>query len=107
MNVLDHQSILGAEENAILQYLRSFPGHLVAESEIARRADGIKRYQEDSRWTRSALRQLIEAELVECVEGRFRLRASKPVLNSRVRFLSPEMRQILEQNKFTVPADWA
>lgn len=93
------QFILGSDESVVLRFLKNWPDAFVSETEVARRADGRRRFQEDPGWASAALAQLMELKLIEADSmGRFRVNhhpAKKCVKTQR--FVSPRLREILKR----------
>lgn len=96
---LARQFILGSDESVVLRFLKNWPDSFVSETEVARRADSRRRFQEDPGWASDALAQLTELKLIEADSlGRFRVNhhpAGKCVKTQR--FVSPRLREILKQ----------
>jgi hypothetical protein len=93
-------SLLGDDELCVLNFLNTYGDSFVHEREIARRADCLKRFEDDPRWAASALINLFELDLVEMDHGgRYRLNMSRPKPDNRPRmFIAPEIRSILEHS---------
>ena len=85
------------EEREICAYLKSFPGQFVSARDIARRAGGKWRYQEDPHWSAPFISQLLEKKVIETDSTHnYRLimkKATKPK-----QWISPQMKKILESN---------
>src|ERR1043166_8182086 len=87
---------MDAEEKEICDFLRSFPGQYVAGREICRRAGGKWRFREDQKWALPILTRMVEKGLLEGdPSGHFRLITEKK--DKKKRWLSPELRKILEK----------
>lgn len=97
MNESVHDLALGSEESEVLQYLRSYPNDCITEMEIARRAGGgPNRFAENKHWAQAALAQLVEYGMVEDLGGRFRIKRAPSIKPTK--FISPHLRQILEES---------
>ena len=89
---------MDADEQAICDYLKSWPRQFISAKEIARRAGGKKRYQEDPNWAIRVLIRMAEKGLVEGdAAGHYRLPQEKKESRLR-RWVSPEIKKILEQS---------
>jgi hypothetical protein len=85
------------EEREICAYLRSFPGLFVSAREIARRAGGKWRYQDNPQWCTPILAQLLEKKVIEKdASHNFRFIAKKETKPKH--WISPQMKKILEAN---------
>lgn len=63
-----------ADERQIEAYLESMAGQFVSGREIARRAGGKSRFEEDPNWAAPALRELVEKGIIEMdPTGHYRL----------------------------------
>jgi hypothetical protein len=95
------EDLWDADAQCIMDYLGNYPEHFISEAEINRRADGKARFQENDRWCRHPLSRLLEAGMVLTDGyGKFRL---KPAARNNPggkppKFISPEMRTILENS---------
>jgi hypothetical protein len=90
---------MDADEQAIIDYLKSWPGQFVAGREIGRRAGGKWRYRDNPAWAGSVLPRMVEKGMLESDStGHYRLVRSSGK-NSKVKqWVSPQMRKILEQS---------
>ncbi len=92
---------MDADQNAICQFLKSWPGQFVSRREICRRAGGKWRYREDEHWAVPVLQRLLEDRLIESNEtGHFRL-LTKNANDSRNKqrvWLAPAYRSILQKS---------
>jgi len=89
---------MDADEQAICDYLKSWPRQFVAAKEISRRAAGKKRYYDDPDWAVRVLIRMMEKGLVEGdAAGHYRLpqenKESKPK-----KCVSPQIKKLLEQS---------
>ena len=92
---------MDADQNAICQFLKTWPGQFVSRREICRRAGGKWRYREDEHWAVPVLQRMVEDGIVETDDtGHFRLmqQASADSSNKRKLWLSPAIRTILKEN---------
>ena len=92
---------MDADQNAICQFLKTWPGQFVSRREICRRAGGKWRYREDENWAVPVLQLLVEDGIVETDDtGHFRLmkQASEDSSNKRKLWLSPAIRTMLKEN---------
>ena len=92
---------MSADETAIMDYLKTTRGIFVSGREIARRADGKRRYEEDRTWAVHVLRNLVNKGAIESDScGHFRIppEEDKQQKRKRLRHLSPQMRRILENS---------
>ena len=92
---------MDADQNAICQFLKTWPGQFVSRREICRRAGGKWRYREDENWAVPVLLRLVEDRIVESdATGHFRLmkQASADSSNKQKLWLSPAMRTIFKES---------
>ena len=88
---------MDADQNAICQFLKTWPGQFVSRREICRRAGGKWRYREDEHWAGPVLQRMAEDGIVESDDsGRFRLTKQASSSNPRKRWLSPAIRAIFK-----------
>jgi hypothetical protein len=88
---------MDADEQLILDYLRSWPGQYVAAREIARRAGGKFRFCEDAQWAAPHLARLLEKGMVE-TDGLGHYRPSPKAASEPKkpqRWISPQLQHIL------------
>jgi len=91
---------MDADEKEICDFLRSFPGQYVSGREICRRAGGKWRFREDQNWALPVLVRMVEKEYLESdAGGHFRLAEEKK--DKKKKWLSPEMKEILERGAST------
>jgi DNA-binding IclR family transcriptional regulator len=87
---------MDADEREICTYLKTSPGQFIAPAEIARRAAGKKRFQQEPDWAARPLERLVERGLVDTdPTGRFCLKP-RPKKGGTKRWLSPQVREILQ-----------
>jgi hypothetical protein len=89
---------MDADERAICMYLKSCPGQWLSGAEIARRADGKRRFRKDPMWAAPVIMRLVDQSWLESDStGHYRLRAlgnrGKPK-----KWISPRYRRILEES---------
>jgi len=92
---------MDADEQLIIDYLKSWPGQFVATREIARRADGKRRFREDPHWAPPVLSRLVEQNLIESDSlGHYRYlaKAGEEARKKANRWISPHLREILERS---------
>jgi len=92
---------MDADQNAICQYLTSWPGQFVSRKEICRRAGGKWRFREDENWALPVLQRMVENRTIESNEtGHFRLlkQGSTDSRNKKRVWLSPAYRSILQKS---------
>jgi hypothetical protein len=90
---------MDSDEREITDYLKSWPGQFVSAREVARRAGGKRRFREDPQWAYPVLTRLLEQDLVEADGlGHYRLKHHKVVGKKRRRWISPQLRRILERS---------
>ena len=92
---------MDADQNAICQFLKTWPGQFVSRREICRRAGGKWRYREDENWAVPVLQRMVEDGIVESDDtGHFRLmkQASADSSNKQKLWLSPAMRTIFKES---------
>lgn len=91
---------MDADERAICDYLKCWPKQYVAGREIARRAGGKRRFQQQPQWAYPVLARLIEEGLIETDGlGHFRMCRRDEKKKHKGRWLSPQMRRILERSE--------
>ncbi|HLH57282.1 MAG TPA: hypothetical protein VKY92_27125 [Verrucomicrobiae bacterium] len=92
---------MDADERDICLYLKGFPGQFIAYKEISRRAAGKRRYRDEPDWATPVLTRMVEKGLIESDSGRhYRLKPRKKV--KQTRWVSPEIKQILEKSGMNV-----
>ena len=92
---------MDADQNAICQFLNTWPGQFVSRREICRRAGGKWRYREDENWASPVLQRMVEERIVESDDnGHFRLmkQASGDSNNKRRLWLSPAIKRIFKES---------
>jgi len=98
MNIMElNEALPGADGSCIMQYLKNYPADFVTEMEITRHADGRTRFLQDKHWAHTTLQQLLDLHLVETDgAGRYRIYSVSPKDGCKRKFLSPQVRFILE-----------
>jgi hypothetical protein len=90
---------MDADERDICLYLKGWPAQFVGVGEICRRAAGKRRYHEDPNWAVPILTRLVEKGMVESdATGHFRLVAKHKKEKDNKKWVSPEIRKILEKS---------
>lgn len=90
---------MDSDERQVVDYLKSWPGQFVSAREVARRAGGKRRFRDEPQWAYPVLTRLVEQDLVETDGlGHYRLRRQNVEAKKRRRWLSPQMRRILERS---------
>ena len=92
---------MDADQNAISQFLMTWPGQFVSRREICRRAGGKWRFREDEHWAVPVLQRMVEEGIVESDDsGHFRLKqqASADSSNKRKLWLSPAVKTIFKES---------
>ena len=92
---------MDADQNAISQFLMTWPGQFVSRREICRRAGGKWRFREDEHWAVPVLQRMVEDRIVESDDsGHFRLmqQASADSSNKRKLWLSPAFRTLFKES---------
>jgi len=88
-----------AEEKEICAYLKSMPGQFISGREIARRAGGKRRHQDDPQWAVKILAKLIEKKIIESdATGHYRLIIKESRKDPRKKWVSPLVKSILEKS---------
>ena len=88
---------MDADERDICIYLKSLVGQFISGREIARRAGGKRRYQNEPDWAVPVLSRLVEKGLVEDdMNGHFKLNKKEKKPEGPKKFVSPQIRKMLE-----------
>jgi|SRR3954466_9991351 hypothetical protein len=89
-----------ADEKQIHSYLKSLHGQFISGREIARRACGKARYQEDPTWASPLLLQLVGKGIIESdTTGHYRVAAVKRKSeDTDKKWVSPKVKDILEKS---------
>jgi len=91
---------MDSDERSICDYLKSWPKHYVSAREVARRADGKRRFREDPQWAYPVLTRLLEQGIIE-TDGLGHYRSKHLTLDKKRRggkWVSPQLRRILERS---------
>ena len=89
---------MDADERAICLYLRASPGQWISATEIARRADGKRRFREDPMWASQVILRLVDQAFLESDStGHYRLRPLGKRGKAK-KWISPRFRRILEES---------
>jgi hypothetical protein len=90
---------MDSDEREICIYLKSYAGQWVSAREIARRAGGKHRFREDPHWAAQPLARLMEKSLLESdTTGHYRLKPQEKTRKKVERWISPELKKILEKS---------
>ncbi len=106
------QAVMDADEREIVNYLSAWPDKFISATEIARRAAGKRRFQEEPNWAVQVLGRLVEKKLLEAdTGGHYRIapkeqEAGAPAAsgeaatgeNKPKRWIAPHIRKILEKS---------
>lgn len=88
-----------SEERDIYQYLLSSPRAFFSAREIARRAAGKRRYQEEPNWAKPVLPGMVEKGLLERNEaGHFRVIRQEKVRARGRKWVAPRIARILKES---------
>lgn len=97
-NLATHDLTLGTDESCVLQYVQHFPESFLTEMEIARKADGRGKFEQDNHWAHVPLSQLVDFGMLETDgKGRYRLKVIRKLVKPS-KFISPSLRHILERS---------
>ena len=88
------------EEKEICAYLKNMPGRFISGLEICRHAGGKWRHRENPEWALPILAQLVERKRIESdsTSHYYRLITKRDKKNPQGKWLSPQMKQILEKS---------
>jgi hypothetical protein len=90
---------MDSDERAICDYLKSWPKTYVSGREIARRADGKRRFRDQPQWAYPVLSRLLETALIETDGlGHYRFVVTGLEKRRSQKWLSPQMRRVLERS---------
>jgi hypothetical protein len=90
---------MDTDEREICTYLKSYVGQWVSAREIARRAAGKHRYRDDPNWAAQPLARLMEKSMLESdTTGHYRLKPKEKDEKKAKRWISPELKKILEES---------
>lgn len=89
---------MDADERDVIMYLKSWNGQFVSGREIARRAAGKRRFQQEPNWSVPVIARLLEQRIIESDSmAHYRLVPEAKREQRRKRWLSPEIKKLLEQ----------
>jgi hypothetical protein len=92
------EAMLDADEQEIVNYLKSWPRQFVSGREICRRAAGKMRYREEPYWAVQPLGRLVEKKVIETdAGGHYRLIPDEKKQQPK-KWISPQIKKILEQS---------
>lgn len=87
---------MDADERDVFQFLKDRGNDYVNAREIARRAGGKRRFQDDPEWAKRILLNMVERGILESdMLGRYRVK-SLSKKDKRARWMSPDIAKILE-----------
>ena len=90
---------MDADEKAVCDFLKSWPGQFVGAREISRRAAGKWRFRDDPEWAIPVLARLVEDRIVESDStGHYRLAPQRKRQRPK-RWVAPNIQRILEESK--------
>lgn len=90
---------MNPDDRLIVDYLKSWPRLFVSAREIARRAGGKRRFRDEPQWAFPILARLVEQEMIETdALGHYQLVQKMVERKKRRRWVSPQIRQILESS---------
>lgn len=89
---------MDADETEIYQFLKSWGGEFVGGKEIARRAGGKRKYNENPDWAKPVLLRMAERGILEASPmGHYRVKPL-PKKKHDTRWVSPDIAKILEES---------
>jgi len=90
---------MDSDERAICDYLKSWPATFVSGREIARRADGKRRFRDQPQWAYPVLSRLLETDHIETDGlGHYRFKVTGLEKRRNQKWLSPQMRRVIERS---------
>lgn len=94
------KSPMDSDERQICSYLKTWGRQYVSAREIARRADGKRRYREEPQWAYPVISRLMEQNLIETDGlGHYRnVQTASDAKKRKKRWVSPHLRRILERS---------
>jgi len=88
-----------SDESIICAFLKLYHRQFVSGREICRRAGGRRRYRDEPGWALSVLKRLAEKGVLEADQtGHYRLIPLPEKEQKKRRWVSPQVRKILEQS---------
>ncbi len=89
---------MNADEKAIVNYLKGWPGSFVSGREIARKVGGKERYNEDRGWALPVLAQMVRLGTLESDQyGYYRLKLEEKKKKEKTH-VSPQILKILKSS---------
>ena len=89
---------MDADEREICEFLKSFSGQFISGKEIARRAGGKWKFQENPNWALPVLLRLKEQKVIENnASGQYRLTADIKK-EKKKKWIAPHIQKILEES---------
>jgi hypothetical protein len=89
-------ALVDADEAAICEYLKTWPGQFVAGRQICRQAAGKWRFNDDPNWAIPILTSLVSKGILEAdLRGHYRLLSAKRK-HAPKESISPETEKIIE-----------
>ena len=87
------------DEKAIIDYLKNWPSSFVSGREVARKACGRDRHQEDRDWAIPLLSALVQRELIETDHlGYYRYKPDPRKKDRAQKHVSPQILKILKSS---------
>ena len=86
------------DEREICAYLKTLPGQFVSARDIARRAGGKRRHQDDPYWAAPVLARLLDKKVIETDSTHHYRLVIKEDKKKRRKWISPQMKRILESS---------
>ena len=88
---------MDADEQEIITYLKVWKGQFISGREIARKASGKRRFQDEPAWAVAPLARLIEKKTIEAdASAHYRL-ISESKKHKTKRWISPHIQKILDK----------
>ena len=88
---------MDSDEQAVCNYLDSWPEHLITAREIGRRAAGRWRYRQEPEWATPVLARLVAKGVVE-TNGTGQYRLARPREDSKCSWIGPHFLKMLQQS---------
>lgn len=87
---------MDADERDVIQYLATWGEQFVHGKEVARKAGGKRRFNEDAEWAKPVLQRLTDHGVVEAdLAGRYRL---KPEHGEGEEWVAPDISKLLAED---------
>ncbi len=88
---------MDADERAIYFYLKPYRQIYISAREIARRADGKKRFLAEPEWAKRVLNRMVERGILETdPAGHYRIKPVERGGDKNKRWVSPQIQKILQ-----------